>query len=61
MDRFPDEKVVSEGKKKYVVYECRGCHHKDIERLATGRSIALWEDKTFHKYDDSYIDENEGH
>ena len=62
MDRFPEESVVSEGKKKYVIYECRSCHHKDIERLVTGKSIALWDDKwgrfKDHTDDESFIDEN---
>lgn len=54
MDRFPDEKVVKEKKQHYVVYECRCCHHKDIERIVK-TTIKLWDPK-WGKFEDANDD-----
>jgi hypothetical protein len=44
-DRFPEETVVKEKRQKYVIYTCRICKYKDIERLIGAIKKPLWDPK----------------
>lgn len=45
MDRIPSSEVVKEGKQRYVIYTCRICKHRDIERWADRPRPKLWSGK----------------
>lgn len=47
MERVPDERIVKEGRKKYVVYYCRVCKHSDIERYEDKPRIKFWNGTRF--------------
>ena len=47
MERLPDERIVKEGRKKYVVYYCRVCKHSDIERYEEKPRIKFWDGSHF--------------
>jgi len=55
MDRIPETEVVKEGKQRYVVYTCRCCKHRDIERWADRPRPKLWDG---HNFSDSYFEED---
>jgi hypothetical protein len=59
MDRIPSSEVVHEGKNKYVVYTCRVCHHKDIERWTDRPRPKIWDGKSFlNSFDEDMEDHN---
>lgn len=47
LDRIPDEKVVKQGKIKYVIYKCKACHMQDIERYADRPRVKYWNGTEF--------------
>lgn len=60
LERIPDVKNVTEGKKKFILYICRVCKYTDLERYSERPKHRIWEDGHFVEYDSSYFDEETG-
>ncbi len=47
MDRIPEESIVKQKGKKYVVYICKCCKARDIERYEDRPRIKIWNGAQF--------------